>query len=616
VKTVRVKVLLCTVLLAGVTLAVFRPVQDFDFLNYDDPSYVTRNRTVQKGLTAESALWAFTTTDVSNWHPLTWLSHMADVEFFGLDPGRHHLVSVALHVANVILMFLVLLTMTGAVWRSALAATLFSLHPLHVESVAWVAERKDLLSGLFWWLTLAAYVGYARKPGAVRYLLVAVLFSCGLMAKPMVVTLPLVLLLLDFWPLKRGADGTRPHTLVVEKVPLLLLSLASSAATWFAQQSSGAMRTLTVYPLGVRVENAALSYVTYIHNMFWPSSLSVFYPHPGTVSHWQATLAGFLLLLVTALSLRQAGSSPWFAVGWLWYLITLVPVIGIVQVGWQAMADRYTYLPLAGLFIALVWGCGEALERRRVKGVSIAVISLALVAALSLAARSQLMHWRSSVVLFEHALSVTEGNYVAHLNLATALVSMGRHAEAESHFREVIRLRPDYEMTYVSLGAVLSKEGRHAEAGSLFLEALRRDPDFPEAHYNMGIVLLLLGDHSRALHHFESAARIRPRHGGTQNNLGALYLKFGRREEALAHLRLAVELEPSSLPARRNLAALLAGKGQYSRAAEEYREILRLGSASPGDHLGLAEALSRIGKEAEAQEHISRAQRLIDAASP
>jgi tetratricopeptide (TPR) repeat protein len=616
VKTVRAKALLCAVLLAGVTLAVFRPVQDFDFLNYDDPGYVTRNRTVQKGLTAEGALWAFTTTDVSNWHPLTWLSHMADVEFFGLDSGRHHLVSVALHVANVILMFLVLLTMTGAVWRSALAAALFSLHPLHVESVAWVAERKDLLSGLFWWLTLAAYVGYARKPGAVRYLLVAVLFSCGLMAKPMVVTLPLVLLLLDFWPLKRGADGTRPHTLVMEKVPLLLLSLASSAATWFVQQSSGAMRTLTVYPLGVRVENAALSYVTYIHNMFWPSSLSVFYPHPGAVPHWQAALAGFLLLLVTALSLRRTGSSPWFAVGWLWYLITLVPVIGIVQVGWQAMADRYTYLPLAGLFIALVWGCGEALERRRVAGVRIALISLALVAALSLAARSQLMHWRSSVALFEHALSVTEGNYVAHHNLATALVSKGRLAEAESHFREVIRLRPDYERTYVSLGAVLSREGRHAEAGSLFLEALRRDPGFPEAHYNMGSVLLLLGDYNRALHHFESAARIRPRHGGTQNNLGALYLKFGRREEALAHLRLAVELEPSSLPARRNLAALLAGSGRHSRAAEEYREVLRLGPASPGDHLGLAEALSRMGKEAEAREHISLAQRLSDATSP
>jgi tetratricopeptide (TPR) repeat protein len=612
----RAKVLLCALLLAGVTLTVFWPAQSFDFLNYDDPLYVTQNRTVQKGLTPDSALWAFTTTDVSNWHPLTWLSHMADVEFFGLDPGRHHLVSVALHVANVLLMFLVLLTTTRAVWHSALAAALFSLHPLHVESVAWVAERKDLLSGLFWWLTLAAYVGYARKPGGLRYLLVAVLFSCGLMAKPMVVTLPLVLLLFDFWPLKRTADGTRPRALILEKTPLLLLSLASSAATWSVQQSSGAMRSLTVYPLGVRVENAALSYVTYVRNMVWPSSLSVFYPHPGAVSHGEAALAGFFLLLVTAFSLRRCGSSPWLAVGWLWYLITLVPVIGIVQVGWQAMADRYTYLPLAGIFIALVWGCGEALDRRRVGGVGIALVSLALIVALSLAARNQLGHWRSSVALFEHALSVTEGNFLAHQNLATALESTERHAEAESHFREVIRLRPDYERTYVSLGAVLSRQGRHDEAAGLFLEALRRNPDFPEAHYNMGSVLLLTGDYSRALHHFESAARNRPLHGGTQNNLGALYMKFGRREEALAHLGLAVELQPASLPARRNLALLLAGKGQYRRAAAEYREVLRLGPASPADHLGLAEALSRMGKEDEAKEHVSRAQRLMDTSSP
>ena len=598
--------------LGAVTLALFWPVQSFEFLNYDDPQYVLRNDVVREGLSAEGLRWAFTTTAVSNWHPLTWISHMTDVQLFGLDPGMHHLSSLFLHTAGTILMFLALLAMTGRPWHSGAAAALFALHPLHVESVAWVAERKDLLSGVFWWACLVAYARYAAKPGTVRYLLTAALFTAGLMAKPMVVTLPAVMLLLDFWPLRRFSSARRPAMLVAEKVPFFLLALLSAAVTWSAQQGAGSMRSLAVYPLDVRIGNALHSCAAYLGKTLLPVSLAVFYPHPGALPLWKISLAALLLAVISAAALWTVKSRPWFLTGWAWFLVTLLPVIGIVQVGWQGMADRYTYIPLAGIFIALVWGAAEIVPLRPAGRAAAALLALGVMISLGLTARQQLMTWRSSTTLFEHALAVTVDNYVAHHNLAAALVASGRGTEAESHYREVIRLRPDYEKAYVSLGALLAGEGRSAEAAALFRAALGRVPDFAEAHYNLGVVLIRTGKYENALEHLERAAKTRPNHWDTLNNLGALYLALDRPGEAEAPLRRSVQLRPESLAARRNLAALHARGGDFAQAAKEYEFILLRAPLSAADHRRLAEVLTRLGRKGEAEEHFAEARRLVE----
>lgn len=593
-------------LLAGLTVALFWPVRTFEFINYDDPQYVLRNDMVRQGLGGEGLRWAFTTTAVSNWHPLTWISHMTDVQLFGLDAGRHHLSSLFLHTAAVLLMFLALLAMTGMPWHSGAAAALFALHPLHVESVAWVAERKDLLSGVFWWASLAAYAGYAAKPGAARYLLTAALFAAGLMAKPMVVTLPAVMLLLDFWPLRRFAAGTRPVMLLAEKLPFFLAALLSAAVTWAAQQGAGSMRSLATYPLDVRIGNALHSCAAYLGKTFFPFSLAVFYPHPGKLPLLKTSLAALLLTVISLAALRSAKSRPWFLTGWAWFLVTLLPVVGIVQVGWQGMADRYTYIPLAGIFMALVWGTAEFLPSRHA-GKTAALVALAVMIPLAFTARLQLGHWRSSITLFEHALAVTDGNFVAHHNLAAALAAAGRGDQAEPHYREVLRLRPDYERAYVSLGALLAGQGRYAEAEELFTEALARVPDFAEAHYNLAVVLIRTARYESALDHLERAAAARRDHWDTLNNLGALYLALDRPEDAEAPLRRSVQLRPESLPARRNLAALHTLGGRHALAAEQYEFILLREPGSAEDHRKLAEALSRMGRSEEAEDHFRKA---------
>jgi len=590
---------------AGLTLALFWPVRTFEFLNYDDPQYVLRNDMVRQGLGGDGLRWAFTTTAVSNWHPLTWISHMTDVQLFGLDAGLHHLSSLILHAAAAVLMYLALLAMTGMPWHSGAAAALFALHPLHVESVAWVAERKDLLSGVFWWASLAAYAGYASRPGAVRYLLTFLLFTAGLMAKPMVVTLPAVMLLLDFWPLRRFTAG-RPMMLLAEKIPFFLAALLSAAVTWSAQQGAGSMRTLAAYPLDVRIGNALHTCVLYLAKTFFPVSLAVFYPHPGALPLWKTSLAALFLVFISLAALRSAKSRPWFLTGWAWFLVTLLPVIGIVQVGWQGMADRYTYIPLAGIFIALVWGTAEFLPSRQA-GRSAAFLALAVIIPLAFTARRQLGHWQSSTALFEHALAVTDGNFVAHHNLAAALAASGRGNEAEPHYREVLRLRPDYEKAYVSLGALLAGQERYAEAEGLFREALARVPDFAEAHYNLAVVLIRTARYESALDHLERAAAARRDHWDTLNNLGALYLALNRTEEAEPPLRRSVQLRPESLAARRNLAALHTLSGRHALAVEEYEFILLREPDSAVDHRKLAEALSRMGRDEEAEDHFDKA---------
>ncbi len=446
--------------LAALVAAVYAPVRHFDFVQLDDPAYVTENPRVLRGLTLDGAAWALTTGHAANWHPVTWLSHMLDVELFGVAAGPHHLTNLLLHAANTLLLFGLLLRMTGALWRSAFVAALFGIHPLHVESVAWVAERKDVLSTLFWLLTTWAYVAYvrARAPRrTVAYVLALLLFAVGLMAKPMLVTLPFTLLLLDWWPLGRWDAATPPRSslwpLVREKIPFFALAAASSVATFVVQQRGGAVSAVGSEPSALRLQNALVSAVAYLRDMVWPAGLTMIYPFPSSIPAWHVAAACLVVGGVSFAAWRLARSHPFLAVGWLWYLGTLVPVLGLVRVGLQARADRYTYVPLIGVFIALAWG-GAALAGRvrlrlpgrpALQSAALAVLAAAVVLALALAARQQVGYWKDNVTLWTRAtvLTLHMDEYEAHMSLGATLADQGRTDEALRHFAEAVRLRPD-----------------------------------------------------------------------------------------------------------------------------------------------------------------------------
>jgi len=518
----------CLILALSV-FAVYGRTAGHSFITFDDEQYVASNPVVQRGLTAGGFAWAFTTTHAANWHPLAWLSHMADAELFGMGAGGHHLVNVLLHAANAVLLFLALGALTGAPARSAFVAALFALHPLHVESVAWVSERKDLLCGTFWILSMGAYAAYAARGGWKRYLPVAACLALALLAKPMAVTLPFVLLLLDFWPLRR-VGNVPARRLLLEKVPLLALSLASCVATYLAQQSGGAMSPFPV-PLWARLANAAAAYVAYLGKTLWPAALSVFYPHPWAVGMpglpaWRWVGASLLLLAITALALRAARARPYLATGWLWFLGTLVPVIGLVQAGEQGMADRYTYLPLVGVFIVLAWGIPDLLEERPWKRPALAAAAGAVLVLLALLSFRQAGLWRDTVTLFRHAVAVTENNWMAHNVLGYALEKDGRSAEALEELRESVRIQPN----------------------------------FMKSRYNLGNALLAHGDFDGAIFHFRAATRLSPSpFSEAHNNLGsALCMRFfrtgqGSLLEAEGEVVEALRINPGNEEARHNL---------------------------------------------------------------
>jgi len=445
--------------LALVTLAVFSQVRNYDFINLDDLGYVFNNPNVQAGLTRDSIVWAFTMGYKAYWHPLTWLSYMLDCQLFGTDPGWHHLTNLLLHITSTLLLFAVFRRMTGLLWRSAFVAALFALHPLNVESVAWISERKNVLSTMFWMLTMITYLGYVQRATASRYLLTLLMFALGLMAKPMLVTLPFVLLLLDYWPLGRlrlsqtVRGGRKPGSarfqwrlwrrLVGEKVPFLALSAVSIYLSSLSVQTRGIVVSTEAVPMGLRIANAMVSYVSYIAKMLWPWKLAVFYPYPETVPAWQVIGALLLLAGVSVLVFRLVKSKPYLAVGWLWYLGTLTPAIGIMQAGsWPAMADRFAYIPLVGLFIIIALGLPELLRKWRYQKTVLTAAALAVILTLSICTHLQLLHWRNSGTVFEHAVKVTDGNYLAHFYLARSLSEEGRVDEAITHLEEVLRLRP------------------------------------------------------------------------------------------------------------------------------------------------------------------------------
>jgi NADPH:quinone reductase-like Zn-dependent oxidoreductase len=489
-------------LLIALTVAVFWGVQHNDFVSYDDPVYVTENPMVREGLTGRGVAYAFTGIVASNWQPITVLSHQLDVTLFGVDPRGHHLVNLAFHAVNATLLFWFFRRTTGSIGRSAVVAALFALHPLRVESVAWIAERKDVLSTFFWLLTLIAYARYARKPTGTGYALVTLLFMLGLMAKSMLVTLPLVLLLLDFWPLRRfPGNSARPGErtalalgLVKEKAPLVVMSLVISGAAVYSQRAGAALRSAEAFPLYERVTNAVLSYAMYVVKSFWPANLAVFYPHPKTaIVLWQVGLAVLVLAAVTVAVLRAAHTRPYLAVGWFWYVVTLVPVIGLVQIGSQAMADRYSYVPGIGLAVMLVWGTADAVAGSAMWTRVAAAAAIIVVAALGLQTRAQVRVWRDSETLYRHALRVTNGNYPAHVNLGYILAERGEFAEAARHFESAAEIEPNATEALYNLAGAHYLMGNHGRAAELYRQVLGINPDDPESHAKLALSLMRLG---------------------------------------------------------------------------------------------------------------------------
>jgi len=483
-------------LLVVATLSVYWQVKDFEFVNYDDPLYLSENPHVREGLSCRSIIWAFTTIHAANWHPLTWLSHMLDVHLFGMNPGPHHLSNLQLHIANTLVLFFVFRLMTGALLRSAVIALLFALHPLHVESVAWVAERKDVLSTFFWMLTLLLYIWYVRRPAIPKYVAVFLCFSLGLMSKPMLVTVPIILLLLDYWPLgrfrggalfddKAALPGKTVLFLVCEKIPFFILSAASAVVTIFAQQKGGTVSSLEVIPISVRIANALVSYVAYIGKMVWPTKLAVIYPYSHDLPLWQVAGAGLIILSISLMVFKVRWRQPFLVFGGLWYLVTLVPVIGLVQVGLQSMADRYTYVPIIGLFIMIVWGIPDKWFQHRFGKAGLAAAASVILFTMIVATWVQVRYWKNSIALFEHANKVVLDNYVIHNNLGNALARKGRLNDAFAHYSKAMSINPGKAADiHNNLGAALLVNGNIKEAIVQIRLSLQIDPNHSDALKN------------------------------------------------------------------------------------------------------------------------------------
>jgi len=640
------------IFLVGAVWVVFGQTLGHGFINYDDNQYVYENPQVVHGLSLKGIEWAFTHSVMANWHPLTMMSHMLDCQFYGLRAGGHHLTNLLLHAVAAILLFLVLRQMTGALWRSAFVAAVFAVHPLRVESVAWVAERKDVLSGLFFMLTLGAYARYVRKPPSLgSYLTVVLMLALALMSKPMVVTLPFVLLLLDYWPLKRFSqpDGhSTPWRLMVEKIPLLVLSGAACVATLFAQNEA-----IGSAPLSVRIGNAIVSYVAYLGQMFYPVGLALLYPYPTHALPVGKVIPALLLLVtvsVGAFCWRQ--KHPYFLVGWLWYLGMLVPVIGLVQVGSQARADRYTYLPQIGLCILLTWMVVELTAGWRSRRWVLGGGAMVVLAVLIICARAQTAYWRDSESLWTHALACTSDNSIAHTklgnafhdegrmdeaieqlqmafeitpgdeeihnNLGNAFFQMGRMDEAVQQLQEALAIAPGYAEAHNNLGDVFLQQGRVDEAIAQYQRALAINPNYAEAHYNLGNAFRRRGDVNGAIGEFQKALAIKPQFADAHYNLGNAFLRQGRVDEAIAHFQQTLEIKPDYVEALNNLAWVLATgpeaplrNGVKAVALAERANQLASGK-KPVILTTLAAAYAEAGKFPEAIETAQRASQLAE----
>ena len=641
---------ICVILVTVIAL-VFFPVRWFEFVNYDDPDYISSNPRVQAGLSWENVRWAFSSSHASNWHPITWLSHMLDNELFGPNPGPQHLVSVAFHAVNTMLLFLVLRRMTGAHWRSALVAALFGLHPLRVESVAWVSERKDVLSGFFLLLTLGGYCRYiessVRSPGLSRpgipelaegsmattssshgnvleqpnaspvprwswYSLALACFALGLMSKPTLVTLPFWLLLLDYWPFKRflleKSDAKKVLALFVEKTPFFLMAAGASVVTFLVQRSGGAVSTSL--SVSERMANALVSYVRYLGKTVWPQNLSVLYPHPG---HWPAWEVGgaavvlcVILVTVTVLSRKRS----YLPVGWFWFMGGLVPVIGLVQVGVQSMADRYTYLPSIGLLILIVWGISDVVDRWLLALPAVGALAIAILVASAVLTEHQLRFWHDSTALFQRAIEVTSNNYLAYNNLGFDLSKKGKFQEAKEDYRKSLTINPQYPDALNNMGFALAGEKKYAEALPYYEAAVRVAPKQPEIRNNLGNALSELGKINEAIEQYRIVLSQNPDHADAHNNLGIALAMQGKLDEAVSHFRAAIRAKPAYAGAHSNLGNALAAQHQFPEAIREYQESLRINPQDSQSHNNLGNALVEQGRLDEATNQYGQALRL------
>jgi tetratricopeptide (TPR) repeat protein len=595
-------------------LLLYWPVTDHDFINFDDPAYVLENPHVRAGLSVEGLRWALTTTHTGNWHPLTWVSHMADVSLFGVQPGGHHLTSALLHTLTTALVFTLFIQMTGRLWLSALLAAVFGLHPLQVESVAWVAERKNVLANLFWCLVLLSYRAYVRRPGRRRYAATLALYFLGLTAKPMIVTLPCVMVLLDHWPLGRwprrgpASLGQRYGPLLREKIPFLLLSAGSAIITLAAQSSVKAVQSLEAIPLGLRLANAAVAYRAYIEKFLYPDALAVYYPYAGAIARSDVVAAVCLLALIGAAVFCLRRRRPGMAVGWLWFLGTLVPVIGLVQVGFQAMADRYASIPMIGLALVLLWGLGPSVADH-FKPLAAGAAGLAL-AGLSLTTGQQLRFWQDSITLYTRTLALTRNKAPIHLNLGIALVQNGRITEGMVHYLEALQINPRHAAAHHNLGLALIQTGNAPQALAFFDRALRLDGQMAEAHVGKAVVLAQMGRRDDALESLERALAIAPGLAMAHFNLASVLIDAGREDKAMASLAAAIALEPWNAKARNNLGLILAGKGRWGEAVAQYTAALRANPHFEACHINLGVALVRLGQLAQARRHFEMALRI------
>jgi Flp pilus assembly protein TadD len=591
--------------LAVVTFGIYAQLIGHRFITFDDPTYIQENPMVNRGVTLAGLAWAFTTFYAGNWHPLTWISHMIDSQLFGMFAGGHLLVNALIHAANTLLVFWFLLRTTHARWPSALVAALFALHPLHVESVAWAAERKDTLSTFFGLLSLIAYVRYAEAPSIRRYAWVAIMLALGLLAKPMLVTWPFVMLLLDYWPLRRFQKSevrrrrSVLHGLVVEKIPLFALVAASAVVTSVALSHLGAVRTFTEAPVTLRLSNVLVSYAKYLLLAFWPNGLAVFYPFPRTgVPAWQIIGAALLLIAITAFCFFQRKIRPYLIVGWLWFMGTLVPVIGLVQVGAQTMADRYFYIPSIGLFIAIVFGLADIAERQRVAPWLSAAIANVVLLVFATLTDAQIHRWHDSFTLFKHALTVAPSNVIAEDNLGLAMHKNGQLDEAAAHFEKALQIQPNDYTALLTMGVTRFHQGRVPEAIEYAQATIRSEPDAPRAHNLLGMALAKQNRNEAALDEVRRASELAPKDAEIRNNLGLALARLGRIPEAINEFHEAVRLEPKkAAAAHANLGWALLESGRPRESIPEFEATLQLNPEFKAAADGLSQAQAQLSPQ-------------------